>query len=123
MSTVAAGWFTAGKTRGLALDLDSGTLLVSVDGADWVVAFQTGCAPGPAVGAGLFPAVSGSRGARVRCNWGADAGRPMRHGPPASGGYRAVGLLLDAPQVAPPPPPPPPAPLQPHPTHRPSLHL
>ena len=105
MSTVAAGWFVAGKTLGVAADLDAGTLLVSVDGADWTVAFQAGCAAGPAVGAGLYPAVSGQGGARVRCNWGADAGRPMRHGPPASGGYRAVGLLLDAPQQVPLPPP------------------
>ena len=92
MSEAAAGWFAAGKTLGVAVDLDAGTLRVSVDGADWAVAFQAGCAPGAAVGAGLFPALSGSDGARVRCNWGADESRPMRHAPPASE-YRAVGLL------------------------------
>ncbi len=89
---MAAGWFAAGKTLGVAVDLDAGTVLVSVDGADWAVAFL-GCAPGAAVGAGLFPALSGKNGARVRCNWGADESRPMQHAPPASE-YRAVGLLL-----------------------------
>jgi hypothetical protein len=97
VSTVAAGWFTAGKRLGVAADLDAGTLLVSVDGADWTVAFQAGCAPGPAVGAGLFPALSGRDGARVRCNWGGDSGRRMRLEPP-SGGYRVVGLLVGRPR-------------------------
>ena len=91
---------------GVAADLDAGTLLVSVDGADWAIAFPNAthpdpCRPSAAAGAGLYPALCGMDGVRVRCNWGADAGRPMRHGPPASGGYRAVGLLLDAPQQVP----------------------
>ena len=90
---MAARWFAAGKTLGVAADLDAGTLLVSVNGADWAVLFQAGCAPGPAGGSGLYPVLSGTGGASLRCNWGADAGRPMRHGPPASGGYRAVGQL------------------------------
>ena len=89
---MASGWFVAGKTLGLALDLDAGTLRVSVDGGAWAVAFQDGCAPGAAAGAALFPALSGCTGARLRCNWGGDGGRPMRHGPP-SGDYRAVGQL------------------------------
>ncbi len=93
---VAAGWFAAGKTLGVALDLDAGALLVSVNGAAWVVACQAGCAPGADAGGALFPALSGEGGARVRCNWGADAGRPMRHGPP-SGDYCAVGLAMQVP--------------------------
>ncbi len=93
---MAGGWFTAGKTLGVALDLDAGTMLVSVDCAGWTVAFADGCAPGAAVGAGLFPAISGQRGARVRCNWGADTGRPMKHCPP-SGEYSAIGLALQVP--------------------------
>jgi hypothetical protein len=119
---VAGGWFGAGKTLGVALDLDAGTLLVSVDGAAWTVAFADGCAPSAAVGAALFPALSGSEGAQVRCNWGADAGRPMKHGPP-SGEYCAVGLAMQVllspaalsctPVLAPPPPFP--FLLQPHP--------
>ncbi len=88
---MAAGWFTAGKTLCVALDLDSGTMRVSVDGGDWAVAFQDGCAPSAAVGAALFPALSGWDGARVRCNWGADAELPFKHAPP-SGEYMAVGL-------------------------------
>jgi hypothetical protein len=95
---VAPGWFVAGKTLGLALDLDAGTLRVSVDGGAWAVAFQDGCAPGAAAGAALFPALSGCDGARLRCNWGGDGGRPTRHAPP-SGDYRAVGQL----KVSPPP--------------------
>ncbi len=88
---MAAGWFAEGKTLGVAVDLDAGRMLVSVDVGDWAEAFPTGCAPSAAAGAGLFPALSGNCGARIQCNWGADAGRPMRHGPP-SADYRAVGL-------------------------------
>ena len=96
---MAEGWFKAGKTLGLALDLDAGTLRVSVDGGAWAVAFQDGCAPGAAVGAALFPALSGKAGARLRANWGWDRERPMRHGPP-EGDY---GLVVQQ-QQAPPPP-------------------
>ncbi len=88
---VGSGWYIVGKTLGVALDLDAGTLLVSVEGGKWDVAFQDGCSPGSSVGAALFPALSGRTGARLRLNWGADARRPMRHSPP-SGDYRAVGL-------------------------------
>ncbi len=87
----AGGWFAAGKTLGVALDLDSGTLRVSVDGGEWAVAFPDGCAPSAAAGGALFPALSGECGASVRCNWGADARRPLKRAPP-SGGYMAVGL-------------------------------
>jgi hypothetical protein len=81
------------KTLGLALDLEAGTMLVSVDGAEWVAApLPQPCVPGAAVGAALFPALSGYVCTRLRCNWGVDAERPMRHAPPP-GDYRAVGLL------------------------------
>ena len=86
---MASGWFVAGKTLGLALDCDAGTLRVSVDGGAWAVAFQDGCAPGAAVGAALFPVISGKGGARFRANWGWDKERPMRHLPP-EGDYRLV---------------------------------
>ena len=99
----ASGWFAAGKTLGLALDLEAGALLVSVDGAEWAAApFSHPCKPGADAGAGLFPALSGAVGARVRCNWGVDTRRPMRHAPPP-GGYRAVGLLPHRDEVDPPP--------------------
>ena len=97
---MAEGWFSAGATLGVALDLDHGTLLVSVNRAEWKVALQAGCAPSNTVGAGLFPAVSGKGGVRLRCRWGGDA---MTHGPPA-GGYRAVALLHTPQQVPPHPP-------------------
>ena len=100
--SAAAGWSEAGKTLGVALDLDAGSLLVSVDGAGWAVAPLSGpCAPGAGAGATLFPALSGAVGARMRCNWGADAGRPMKLAPPP-GEYQAVGL--PAQQVPPQPP-------------------
>jgi hypothetical protein len=100
----ASGWSAAGKTLGLALDLEAGALLVSVDGAEWAPApFSHPCKPGADAGAGLFPALSGFLGARVRCNWGVDARRPMRHAPPP-GGYRAVGLLPHRDEVDSPPP-------------------
>ncbi len=89
------GWFEKGKTLALALDLDAGTMLTSVDGGAWVVTFPGGCKPSATVGAGLFPALCGKGGARVRCNWGGDAERPMRHGPP-SGDYRVMGLAMEA---------------------------
>lgn len=83
----------------MALDLEAGRLLVSVDGDEWTVAhFSEPCAPGAGAGAALFPALSGAklngpfRASKVRCNWGADERRPMRHAPP-SGDYQAVGLL------------------------------
>ncbi len=75
----------------MALDLESGTLRVSVDGGEWAVAFSEGCTPSADAGAALFPALSGAVGMRVRCNWGVDAARPMKFAPP-SGEYMAVGL-------------------------------
>ena len=102
---------------GVAVDLDAGTMLAAAlpalpppsqptDGSDaagaataapaaaaaseWKVAFASGVRPGEAVGSGLYPAVSGSRGAEVKYNLGHDVvNRPMRHSAPA-GGYRSV---------------------------------
>jgi hypothetical protein len=74
-----AGFQRAGAHVGVAWDAAAGALLVSVDGSDLAPLFPTGVAPGPAIGAGLYPAVSGSLGCRVRWN----AGRqPFRHAPP-----------------------------------------
>jgi hypothetical protein len=80
----------------MALDLESGALRVSVDGGEWAVAFPEGCAPSSSVGAAVFPALSGKEGATVRCNWGADASRPLKHAPP-SGEYMALGLACKVP--------------------------
>ena len=68
----------AGALVGVAWDATAGALLVSVDGSDPVALFPSGIAPGPAVGAGLFPAVSGQDGCRVRWN----AAGPFRYPPP-----------------------------------------
>jgi hypothetical protein len=75
-----AGFERAGATVGLAWDAGAGALLVAVDGADPKPLFPEGLKAGPAVGAGLFPALSGSEGCRVDVNLGQ---RPFRHTPPA----------------------------------------
>ncbi len=64
----------------MAWDADAGALLAAVDGADPKPLFPKGLKPGPAVGAGLFPALSGKRGCRVGVNLGQ---LPFRHAPPA----------------------------------------
>ena len=69
----------AGAHVGVAWDAAAGALLVSVDGSALAPLFPSDVAPGAAVGAGLFPAVSGKGGCRVRWNAG---GRPFRHPPP-----------------------------------------
>ncbi len=70
----------AGATVGLAWDARAGALLVAVDGADPMPLFLEGLKAGPAVGAGLFPALSGREGCQVGVNLGL---RPFRHAPPA----------------------------------------
>jgi hypothetical protein len=94
--SVVAAWNVAGGTLGVALDLGAGTLHLSVNGGDWALAFPNAthtspCRPSVATGAALFPALCGSDGVRVRCNWGVDALRPMKFTPP-SGEYMALGL-------------------------------
>jgi hypothetical protein len=69
-----------GATVGLAWDAGAGALLVAVDGKDPTPLFPEGLKPGPAVGVGLFPALSGQDGCRVRVNLGLLA---FRHAPPA----------------------------------------
>jgi hypothetical protein len=85
------------------LDLNAGALHVSVDGGEWAVAFPSGCAPSAVVGSVLFPALSGESGSRLRCNWGADARRPMKNSAPPSGDFVVVGLAREVPSPAPPP--------------------
>ncbi len=75
-----AGFRRAGATVGLAWDAGSGAVLAGVDGASPLVPlFPDSVAPGPVIGAGLFPALSGKGGCRVRWNLGQ---RPFRHAPP-----------------------------------------
>ncbi len=69
----------AGATVGVAWDAVAGALLVTVDGEALNPVFTDGVAPGPVVGVGLFPALSGSDGCRVGWNLGR---RPFRHPPP-----------------------------------------
>jgi hypothetical protein len=97
------GWYRVGAVLGVALDLDAGAMRVAVlhpakpadDAApaaaaapaavEWKVAFASGVRPGEAVGSGLFPAISGSNGAKVEYNLGDDlAARPLRLLPPSS---------------------------------------
>ena len=101
-----AGWFNAGKSLRLAADLNAGAMRVAVvktDGtsaggenstsilpspmahipllADWQTAYSSGLQPSATVGAALFPAISGQGGAKLRCNFGLDPGRPLRFPP------------------------------------------
>ena len=78
VSAGLAGFERAGAHVGVAWDAAAGALLVSVDGSALAPLFSSGVAPGAAVGAGLYPAVSGSNGCRVRWN----AQGPFRHAPP-----------------------------------------
>jgi hypothetical protein len=106
-SDAAAGWFEAGKSLRLAADLNAGAMRVAVvetDGtsaggenstsilypspiahiplaADWQTAYSSGLQPSATVGAALFPAISGQGGAKLRCNFGLDPGRPLRFPP------------------------------------------
>ena len=111
-ATVAAGWFTAGGILGVALDADTGAMLVTVAAdpaadpaatAAWRPAFESGVRPGAAVGGALFPCVSGEDGAAVRVNAGLDAARPLAVAPP-SAEYRPAGHALppQVPRLAPP---------------------
>ena len=90
-------WKTGG-TLGVALDLDAGTLLASFDGGDWISASPIAeesagpCRPSASAGAALYPVLWVGSRAFLRCNWGANAARPLKYGPP-SGEYRAVGLM------------------------------
>ena len=74
------GQWRQGDVVGLACDLSTGNMLVSVNGEFAPpngVAFAEGVRPGPAAGASLFPALSG-RGVKVLLNFGADPiGRPF----------------------------------------------
>ncbi len=64
----------------MAWDAGAGAMLVAVDGADFKPHFPTGLQASPAVGVGLFPALSGGDGCRVGVNLGQG---PFRHAPPA----------------------------------------
>ena len=95
---MAAGWFVPGGVLGLAADLEAGSLRVAfAAGGDsspaWREAFASGLRPSAKVGGGLFPAVSGMGGARIRCNFGGDPQRPLRL-PPPSPDYVAVGAQV-----------------------------
>jgi hypothetical protein len=68
-----------GVTVGVAWDAVAGALLVAVNGAALAPVFSEGLNPGPAVGAGLFPALSG-KGCSVKYNLGK---RPFQHTPPS----------------------------------------
>ena len=76
-----------GDVVGVAADMESGTLSYSVNGsfeAPNGAAFEgVACAPG-----GVFPALSGQGGLKVRCNFGGGAGAGLgafRFAPPSDG--------------------------------------
>ncbi len=79
IEVVEAKFDRAGAFVGVAWDATAGALLVSVDGSALAPVFPSDVAPGPVVGAGLYPAVSGQEGCRVRWNVGQHS---FRHPPP-----------------------------------------
>ena len=106
-SNEAGGWFSSGSLLRLAANLDVGTMRVAVaetdgtctggenstmihhesssygtDAAEWRTAYSSGLQPSATVGAVLFPAISGRRGASLRCNFGGNKARPLRFPPP-----------------------------------------
>ncbi len=84
-----------GSTVGVAWDADAGALLAAADGEDFVLAFPDGLKPGPTVGTGLFPALSGCLGCRVGFNLGQ---RPFRH-PPPEGFVSCLAAAAVAPEL------------------------
>ena len=66
--------------------------------AGWTTAYDSGLRPDREVGAALFPAVSGSGGARLRVNLGLDRARPLRFPPQwmADEGREQVAAALRA---------------------------
>ncbi len=96
---LAAGWFVSDGTLGVALDLDTGEMLMSVNGKEWKTVYKaTGVSAAKAsgvVGACLFPAISGMKGARVQCRWGANGGQAMKYTAPSST-YQTVGAVIQA---------------------------
>jgi hypothetical protein len=68
--SVAKGWLAQGRTLRVALNLDKGIMQAAVDNGPWTIAIHGDCRPGSAVGAALFPALSGYYGAQLLCNWG-----------------------------------------------------
>ena len=59
----------------------------------WQLACESGVQPSAAVGAALFPCISGSGGAKLRINVGLDTSRQMKFGPPTPE-FEAVGVAL-----------------------------
>ncbi len=96
---LASGWFVPDGTLGVALDLDTGEMQASVNGQEWKIVYRgTGVSAARlsgAVGAGIFPAISGMNGARVQCRWGTKGGQEMKYAAPSSA-YQAVGATMNA---------------------------
>ena len=95
---VASGWYATGRTLGVALDADKGTMLVTggdENNGTWVTAFESGVRPSATVGGGLYPCISGhtTPGAVVQINLGLDPSRPMVFAPPTPE-FRPAGKAL-----------------------------
>ncbi len=84
-----------GSTVGVAWDADAGALLAAANGEALAPIFPDGLKSGPAVGTGLFPALSGCGGCRVGFNLGQ---RPFRHPPPS--GFLSCVAAVATEQVA-----------------------
>ena len=96
------GWLKMGNIVGVAHDLDSGCMMVSVNGdfnnPSGGVPFQSGPKPGPSIGRGLFPVLTGYHGSKVRCNLGGDpVNRPFSYSAP-SPEYISVAAAVAGPR-------------------------
>jgi hypothetical protein len=92
-----SSWHEIGSVLGLACDLDAGTMQVAVNGVasgrNNGTPFKKGVRPGPKVGSGLFPALTGGR-CKVRYNMGNDLiGKPFRFSGPTAE-YVAVAAAV-----------------------------
>ena len=89
-------WCSEGQTLGIALDVDTGSMLVKSGAASsWIPVFESGVMPGAEVGGGVFPVIFGLFGAKVRCNFGFDASRPLVLAPPTAD-FEAFGNAFAA---------------------------
>ena len=94
-----SSWHKVGSVLGLACDLDAGTMQVTVDGSfsgrNGGTPFKKGVHPGPKVGSGLFPAVTGGK-CQIKCNLGNDLLRnPFRFSAPSTD-YIALSISANS---------------------------
>lgn len=83
-------WLHVGNVLGVAVDQDRGTMQFALterfeakppNRSQWITAFESKVNTSAVVGSGLFPALSGGKGVKVRYNFGFKREK-MIHTPP-----------------------------------------